>query len=99
MSRSGPQATHDGARRGPMKYKFAAAAAVAAAALVLPGMLLVPAAAQDKVEDRLSTGRQMLAEDNPGDLWTERGERLYHEKRGPNKVSLERCDLGMGPGV
>lgn len=49
-------------------------------------------------EDALSVGRQMLAEDNPGDLWVERGERLFREKRGPKAASLEQCDFGMGPG-
>jgi sulfur-oxidizing protein SoxA len=46
----------------------------------------------------LEVGRQMLAEDNPGELWVERGEKLFHEKRGPKKASLEQCDFGMGPG-
>jgi sulfur-oxidizing protein SoxA len=48
--------------------------------------------------DGLTVGRQMLAEDNPGDLWVERGERLFYEKRGPKNVSLEGCDLGLGRG-
>lgn len=56
-----------------------------------------PLAAQNGT-DGLAIGRQMLAEDNPGELWVARGERLFHEKRGPKQVSLERCDLGLGPG-
>lgn len=48
--------------------------------------------------DGLAVGRQMLAEDNPGELWVARGERLFYEKRGPKGVSLERCDFGLGPG-
>ena len=48
--------------------------------------------------DGLAVGRQMLAEDNPGELWVARGERLFHEKRGPKAASLEQCDLGQGPG-
>ena len=54
-----------------------------------------PLGAQNGV-DGLAVGRQMLAEDNPGELWVQRGERLFHEKRGPKSVSLERCDLGLG---
>ena len=54
---------------------------------------------QVRVEDGLAVGRQMLAEDNPGDLWVERGKRLYTERRGPKNASLERCDLGLGAGV
>lgn len=48
--------------------------------------------------DSLAVGREMLAEDNPGDLWVQRGERLFHEKRGPKKASFEACDFGLGPG-
>lgn len=43
--------------------------------------------------------REMLADGNPAELWEARGEALWKEKRGPNQVSLERCDLGKGPGV
>jgi sulfur-oxidizing protein SoxA len=43
--------------------------------------------------------REMLAEGNPAELWEARGEALWKEKRGPLQASLERCDLGKGPGV
>jgi sulfur-oxidizing protein SoxA len=56
-----------------------------------------PLGAQNGAEG-LAIGRQMLAEDNPGELWVERGQRLFFDKRGPKKASLERCDLGLGPG-
>jgi len=56
------------------------------------------ALAQGKPEGGLEVGRQMLAEDNPGELWVQRGERLFHEQRGPKNASLEQCDFGMGPG-
>jgi sulfur-oxidizing protein SoxA len=59
--------------------------------------IAAPLGAQTQL-DGLNVGRQMLAEDNPGDLWVERGERLFHEKRGPKNASLEGCDLGLGPG-
>jgi len=49
-------------------------------------------------EDPLAVGRRMLAEDNPGELWIERGKALFHQKRGPKGASLEQCDFGMGPG-
>jgi L-cysteine S-thiosulfotransferase len=60
-------------------------------------LIASPLGAQSDV-DGLSVGRQMLAEDNPGELWVQRGERLFYEKRGPKGASLERCDLGLGPG-
>jgi sulfur-oxidizing protein SoxA len=56
------------------------------------------ASAQGQPDNGLAVGRQMLAEDNPGELWVERGEKLFHEKRGPKNASLEQCDFGMGPG-
>jgi sulfur-oxidizing protein SoxA len=56
------------------------------------------ALAQGKAEDGLAVGRQMLAEDNPGELWIERGKTLFHQKRGPKDASLEQCDFGVGPG-
>jgi sulfur-oxidizing protein SoxA len=56
------------------------------------------AAAQGTPGNGLSVGRQMLAEDNPGELWIERGKTLFHQKRGPRNASLEQCDFGMGPG-
>ena len=42
--------------------------------------------------------RQALGDDNPADLWEARGEDIWKQKRGPNKVSLELCDIGLGPG-
>ena len=56
------------------------------------------ALAQGGAGDPLAVGRQMLAEDNPGDLWTQRGEKLFYAKRGPKNASLEQCDFGFGPG-
>ena len=44
----------------------------------------------------------MLKEDpwsNPGLLDADRGEGLWKTPAGPNKVSLEKCDLGKGAGV
>jgi len=55
--------------------------------------------AQGKPDDGLAVGRRMLAEDNPGELWIDRGEKLFHEQRGPKKTSLEQCDFGLGPGT
>lgn len=66
--------------------------ATLAACLVLAAPVLTQAA------DPLAVGRQMLAEDNPGELWIERGKTLFHQKRGPKNASLEQCDFGMGPG-
>ena len=43
--------------------------------------------------------REMLQDGNPADLFEAKGEDLWKKKRGPKNASLERCDLGKGPGV
>jgi sulfur-oxidizing protein SoxA len=43
--------------------------------------------------------RAALAEDNPAELWETRGESLWKEKHGPKNASLEKCDIGLGPGI
>jgi sulfur-oxidizing protein SoxA len=43
--------------------------------------------------------RAMLADGNPADLFEAKGEGLWKQKRGPKKETLEKCDLGQGPGV
>jgi sulfur-oxidizing protein SoxA len=62
-----------------------------------------PVAAQDVDTERgIEKYRQMLKEDpwaNPGLLDVDRGEALWKAPRGPKNVSLEKCDLGKGPGV
>ena len=49
--------------------------------------------------DEIAKYRLQLQEGNPAELWEARGEGLWKQKRGPKSVSLERCDLGKGPGV
>jgi sulfur-oxidizing protein SoxA len=58
--------------------------------------------AQDETEKAIEKYRQMLKDDpwsNPGLLDADRGEALWKTAAGPNKVSLEKCDLGKGAGV
>jgi sulfur-oxidizing protein SoxA len=70
--------------------------------------LLVPLAAalagaawaQDKsAADGIAEYRKMLEDGNPADLFELKGESLWKEARGPKKATLEKCDLGLGPGV
>jgi sulfur-oxidizing protein SoxA len=71
------------------------------AAILLPLCATLPALAQsgeDTVRE-IEKYRQALADGNPADLWEARGEALWKQKRGPRNVSLEQCDLGLGPGV
>lgn len=57
-------------------------------------------AQQDKSTlEEIERYRQALADGNPADLWEMRGEGIWKQKRGPKNASLEKCDLGLGPGV
>jgi len=56
------------------------------------------ASAQAPGNDALGVGRKMLEEDNPGELWIDKGKALFYQKRGPKSASLEQCDFGLGPG-
>lgn len=58
-----------------------------------------PVLGQGSAVDEINRYRELLQDGNPADLWEARGEALWKEQRGPRKVSLERCDLGKGPGV
>ena len=56
------------------------------------------ASAQD-VGKEIQRYRQMVAEGSPAELFELQGEELWKKAQGPKNVSLERCDLGEGPGV
>ncbi len=59
---------------------------------------IFPALAQDAKKE-IERYRQMVAEGSPVELFELEGETLWKKPQGPNNVSLEKCDLGMGPGV
>ena len=56
-------------------------------------------AQQRSAVEEIERYRAALGDGNPAELWEARGEALWKEKRGPKKESLEKCDLGLGPGV
>ena len=70
--------------------RVAIAALLAACAPIVLGQSAV---------DEIEKYRQALQEGNPAELWEARGEALWKAPRGPNKVSFEKCDLGLGAGV
>ncbi|HEX4334138.1 MAG TPA: sulfur oxidation c-type cytochrome SoxA [Usitatibacter sp.] len=74
---------------------------ITAAALAAGFFAAGLATAQDKdsTSKQIERYREALAEGNPAELWEARGEALWKEKRGPKGASLERCDLGLGPGI
>jgi len=75
-----------------------AAAAAGVGAVGVTGGLTVQA--QDKTTQQgIQEYRDMLADGNPAELFEMKGEELWKTARGPKKASLEKCDLGQGPGV
>jgi len=72
---------------------------VGAACMALAAALPLAAAAQKSTADGIAEYRKMLEDGNPAELFEMKGEELWKQPRGPKKVSLERCDLGLGPGV
>ena len=72
-------------------------AALAAGALLCWATAAV-LAQDDRAAQEIQKYRQMLEEGNPADLTEARGEELWKTPRGPKHATLERCDLGLGPG-
>ena len=50
-------------------------------------------------EEGIAEYRKMLEDGNPAELYEVKGEALWKTARGPKNATLERCDLGKGPGV
>jgi len=57
------------------------------------------AMAAGSASDEIAKYREMISDGNPAEFDEMRGEELWKKPGGPNKVSLEKCDLGKGPGV
>ena len=66
---------------------------------MLAAILPCSALAQQDTLREIERYRQLLQDGNPAELYEARGEELWKTPRGPKKVSLERCDLGLGPGL
>src|SRR6266446_2823078 len=66
---------------------------------VLAAMLPCLSPAQQDTLKEIERYRQLLQESNPAELYEARGAEHWTRKRGPKNSSLERCDLGLGPGV
>ena len=69
------------------------------ATLALACSLPLAALAQKTTADGIAEYRKMLEDGNPAELYEAKGAELWKKKRGPKAASLERCDLGLGPGV
>ncbi len=68
--------------------------------LLVALLLASPVAwAQKSASQGIDEYRAMLQDGNPAELFEAKGEALWKQKRGPKNASLEKCDLGKGPGV
>lgn len=67
----------------------------AAVAAVMAGNVL----AQKSAAEGIAEYRAMLQDGNPAELFEAKGQELWKQKRGAKQESLEKCDLGKGPGV
>jgi sulfur-oxidizing protein SoxA len=56
------------------------------------------AAGQDAKKE-IQKYQQMIADGSPVELFEIEGEAIWKRPQGPGKASLEKCDLGKGPGV
>jgi L-cysteine S-thiosulfotransferase len=83
-----------------MQATMRRAAVGTAVALAIGVSLMAPAASgQGSAVEEIEKYRAALQDGNPAELWEVRGEDMWKQPRGPNKVSFEKCDLGQGPGV
>ena len=55
--------------------------------------------ARKSTAEGIAQYRKMLEDDNPAELFEAKGQALWKTPRGPRNTSLQRCDLGLGPGV
>jgi sulfur-oxidizing protein SoxA len=67
--------------------------------LALTLLSALPVMAQKTASQGIDEYRAMLADGNPAELFEAKGEDLWKKVRGPKNASLEKCDLGKGPGV
>ena len=72
---------------------------VAAVSVALWCGALVARAEDDKSLQSIEQYREALKDGNPAELYEAQGEELWKKPAGPNNVSLEKCDLGLGAGV
>lgn len=86
---------------GRARWRLATAAVLAvgmAAALVAAPLAAQQPPASSTLSE-IERYRQMLQDGNPAELMVAKGEDLWKQPRGPKSASLEKCDLGKGPGV
>ena len=63
---------------------------------ILIGATIVSA---QSTADEIAKYRQMIADGNPSELYEDAGAELWKKQAGPKNATLEKCNLGLGPGV
>lgn len=66
---------------------------------VLAAVMVGNVWAQKSAAEGIAEYRAMLQDGNPAELFEAKGQELWKQKRGVKTASLEKCDLGKGPGV
>ncbi len=82
-----------------MKKHALRAAALAVAVATAISVPVATGQSKDPMAEGIAKYREALQGGNPAELWEARGEGLWKTPRGPSKATLEKCDLGLGPGV
>jgi sulfur-oxidizing protein SoxA len=65
---------------------------------ILAALLLPVAVTAQDTKKEIQRYQQMIGEGSPVELFELEGEALWKKPQGPKQVSLEKCDLGAGPG-
>jgi len=69
------------------------------AVFLLVFLFAAPGAFAQDSKKEIEKYQRMIADSSPAELFELQGEELWKKPQGPRKVSLERCDLGLGAGV
>lgn len=69
------------------------------AVVALPSHAQTPTFEKDAATLEFEKFRAEMEDFGPSGLWEDKGEKLWKTPRGTKNASLEKCDLGLGPGV
>jgi L-cysteine S-thiosulfotransferase len=67
--------------------------------LILSWLFTATAAFAQDTKKEIQRYQRMIADGSPVELFELQGEELWKKPQGPAKVSLQKCDLGLGAGV
>ena len=67
--------------------------------LAIIALLVAGLAHAQDAKKEIERYQRMIAEGSPAELFELEGDALWRKPQGPKNLSLEKCDLGLGPGV